>query len=921
MASVGATHHQLRGIEYKITKLNKKREGITAEIVNGEKETSPGVKALLAKLKEVVVKTEYGTNNMDQGRSVLGLAGTTAYSINDFYLKLRDLKLASEDPSLNIDEIEALSQGFNQHYNTSGPALIEQAQFNNRSFFDGTFNNNGGMNDDKSNVITPGVSTLAYPVGNDSFSLNGIEFKVGATLAGNAKFANGVDSTTYTYSDTVIKFKAASNLTPNAEFSVATFEAFNTNTQTFGTAETIKVKAIDADMSGEGIARAIMTQLNSNTYASSITHPIFGTIEQSSDTITIKNILNNLPPKIKINASTTYIDGIQYGGNTQALNRAVEITAATTTSSSASSSIQIADTGSTAAANIAEFFKTGLQNAPDAIKAALSSFEVTQNGSTLTIKSTQDTAGGIPVIRDAAGISIGSSSSKVGSLGVANIAVSGLLMGKNANWIVNDATKGKAATASVPLNGHGNIGDNWQFKISGEIGELVYTFKDTPTSTNPLEVQVIPGDPKQSFVNLVKQLRQSNNPLLRSLDYQVANVGGATNIVITSKTHDDTFNGIEFSIIDATRTQVGSAVALAGGVADDLNFSKAIANEGLIGEAKNFSVKAKYKAKDQIDLSFTAGDTTYTATNVNTLPKSDTVVRFVADGIKGYFDVKFAKDKGMSVNDIATADEYATEIKNLFSGVKLYQTRNITNFDNITGQLANMKVELTSSKFDKDLYVRNFDISENWFGKNKLSIALSDGRNFVTQLNKPLLSAGSIIEITNAADENEKIRIHLAKDINLSDESERRTLSTVFSENLRNPGGMELSLSPKTSGKKLNVTMKDLRPQSMFGGQESFDLAKPEDRKKIDVGLKKAFEIMAEATISIYSNLEVLTSIVDAGKKNILDQNKIIETYNKLDELRSFADYQQTDTNIKTLLQYYKFTMETVQEILRVIQG
>jgi flagellin len=210
----------------------------------------------------------------------------------------------------------------------------------------------------------------------------------------------------------------------------------------------------------------------------------------------------------------------------------------------------------------------------------------------------------------------------------------------------------------------------------------------------------------------VKQLefsREGRNLVIKRIDVgnAVDRQGNALAISTTIASGDGTLSGTSFNN------------GATGGVT-----TSGVANKDFIGVIKGFT--AEYTGTtDQVNLAITVGNHTYSATNVNTTPTSDTTVRFTSTG-GGYFDVQLASGNGTSVSSQGNADTYAARLDAAFSGIEYFQNRSVTNYEAagdivtgsaVTGSLTGTAIDIQLGDFS-DVTISKISVTAPPEGSN-----------------------------------------------------------------------------------------------------------------------------------------------------------------------------------------------------------
>lgn len=158
-------------------------------------------------------------------------------------------------------------------------------------------------------------------------------------------------------------------------------------------------------------------------------------------------------------------------------------------------------------------------------------------------------------------------------------------------------------------------------------------------------------------------------------------------LVMTYKGSGNVQNGTTGANYGATLTIAAIATGLTGGTisgsfvnggTSGIN-TDGVTNKDFIGAISGFN--AEFSSTDNVDVSVTVGEHTYTAQGVSTTPTANTTVRFFSDTGGGYFDIQMGANNGTNVLDQGDADVFAARLDKAFSGLTFYQEQNVTNYD------------------------------------------------------------------------------------------------------------------------------------------------------------------------------------------------------------------------------------------------
>lgn len=260
----------------------------------------------------------------------------------------------------------------------------------------------------------------------------------------------------------------------------------------------------------------------------------------------------------------------------------------------------------------------------------------------------------------------------------------------------NILTAQNQVAASTTLSVTGTITDGETLRIDSGIGGFaIFTFRNAPATSTEIQIGATTQDTARNAINTIRAYLGTN-----VADY------GARQLEMERSGDDITFRYLNTgNPLDLVSVALNTAETMANGVFTTTTLNNGatggittngITNSAFVGTVQGFT--ASYVSPNTVDLSLTVGNSTYTATAVNTLPGANTTVRLNSTN-GGFFDIQLAAGNGTAVSDATTATGFASRINAAFAGVSFYQQRFVSSFD-ATGQLAGASASLTSNGFD-----------------------------------------------------------------------------------------------------------------------------------------------------------------------------------------------------------------------------
>ncbi len=411
--------------------------------------------------------------------------------------------------------------------------------------------------------------------------------------------------------------------------------------------------------------------------------------------------------------------------------------------------------------------------------------------------------GGNPAIpaQNASSVGVYSSGTKVGSLGVSNVSVGGSLLGTGASYIRNMQFKTSSTgsttltsqpttvgTVTTPATTQTIVNDGAIFRIGSGIGSSIdFVFRQNPVFPN--DVQIIGNaannnsDWKATLVNLVDKLRESSDPIVQNLSYEL---NAAGNLTISSKVADSSVNNMAFSFLPSATGAATQTLTMNGGSASGLNMSN-ISGTSFAGSIDRSNVSAIFESTNKITLNITSpdGSVTYSAKGIDV--SAGGKARFVSnkEDQGGSFDIDFAGNQSVSNQDGAAL--FAATLGDALAGVKFYQTRRIETFTPPASAsvLNGAFAEISSNSYKGTVNVRSVDVvgtTSDAMSSNKsfVTIKTDDGRTFQNIFNPgetlQYIAKGQKLTLVSVdakgvpLDKNEKIDLYFGNaDVDMTD--------------------------------------------------------------------------------------------------------------------------------------------------------
>ncbi|CAL7959875.1 Flagellin (modular protein) [Alphaproteobacteria bacterium] len=903
-------------VKWQLSELTKKINLYSQKLVSGDKITEtwedPAIVTITDGLKSLESKFSELSNGLQQAQSVLYIADGGISKLISTLNIMENLAIRAKNGSFGDTQRAALNTEL-QELVKSLDTITTNTLFNGIKLLDGSIDEGSNLVGNTKGIVTSSTGTLTYSVSPaatpSTFTLNGVRFATGTTAA--------VPTTTQELGLTI---NPALDLAADTTLMVINGVTIGYEGTNKGTADTATLLNIQRQSSVEDLAVAVAAAI---------------TVEHTTPVLLFAGATSYTT------GNTVYINnvGITAGAGKYSFTPGTathsEITAATkdgtpiTITSGTADATSLTDVtipnvvAAADATAMTAYFAAGggLQTANADVRAALSGLSVTNVGGIITVTSKNNTEAGMPVVNDLKKTSVGQydSSTEVGSLGVSNTYSKGTLKGTAGSWFnYNDSRYAKPTTGWVTMP---TIIDGTVVNVGN--GGLVYTFKQNPNKNIPTEVQLVKDDVHESLLSLISAVNESGHTALQGLDFELKTQNSKQYMRITGRTPDTTLNGL--------RVLVGTTpLILDGGKTGGINLSKVMANDQFVGSGAGLSVSAKFRSANTVDLTIaTKNGISYTALNVSTKPAADTSVTFSAGGGKvegGYFSMQFIANQGMVVGDTDAANIYAEQISEALAGLTFYQSRDLENFEpDPNGILSGATAAFVSSSFSDSISVSTIKVDMKSASNNGAIVAkLSDGRefSFVKQLtDSSFLPGGSMLELWGAKtkDANEKILIHILKNVNLSNPEDVSALKLALTDAFKaGKGAMSFPISPDTKAMLMKVSISSLTTEKLFKGA-TIDIADKNNISSTEETIGKIIEELSTQRTKIGAYQMKTNQMIESFNietKNIAAAKSV---YGDTDMPTAVEEIAKRKIQLTTAVSTFKQMLEVIQQIADLV--
>ncbi len=303
-----------------------------------------------------------------------------------------------------------------------------------------------------------------------------------------------------------------------------------------------------------------------------------------------------------------------------------------------------------------------------------------------------------------------------------------------------------------------------------------------------------------------------------------------------------------------------------------------VTNADFIGKIQGFEATYTGTA-DQVDLSITVGDHTYTADNVDTTSTSAQTIRFLSES-GGFFDLRFAASEVTTFSNQAGADAIAARLDAAFSGLTFAQQRNITSYNGVSGFSVNGTVtgSLYGSSFSaklaefNDLSVKDITVNAPQGNASDATISLTVGGKVFTSESglTSKLGANQTYRFVYEADpENEFIEfttgsVAIQLDTDAKALAFQNALEEAFGATSEQGGGALSFQVGTTSDDSLLVNIGDATTTELFAGLDLDVLTQETAAIAVD-----ALDAAIESVTEIRANVGALQSRFNFAAANI----------------------------------------------------
>lgn len=369
--------------------------------------------------------------------------------------------------------------------------------------------------------------------------------------------------------------------------------------------------------------------------------------------------------------------------------------------------------------------------------------------------------------------------------------------------------------------------------------DQVLTFS-TNAGTNAASTEITIGATlTETIDNAVAAINSAaGNNSFDQIQGRVTAFRSGNSIIIESNDVGDVNNfdntGVGQIVLNGTATGLGVSASNGGNLNNGTTTgisTSGVTNDAFIGQIQGFQADFDGTA-NQVDLSLTVGNVTYTADNVTTNPTANATVRFLSsDG--GFFDVQLRGASGETVNSQADADVFAGRLDAAFASVNFVQNRDVSSYQgtgpivvngDLIGSLAGTSVELSADNFDGGLVINDIQVVPPTGSSSNGSITFTiNGEEYRGSSNiGSQLGANTSITFTSVSDANRVLTLNTGDTaIDFSTQENAAAVRTALQQAFGvGDGSAELQFQVGvTTQDTLAVGLGNVSTNALFNGQ------------------------------------------------------------------------------------------------------
>lgn len=234
-----------------------------------------------------------------------------------------------------------------------------------------------------------------------------------------------------------------------------------------------------------------------------------------------------------------------------------------------------------------------------------------------------------------------------------------------------------AASATLAFTGNAVAGVDSFTIDNGAGGTTTFSFVASSASANQITVGATTEETIQNAIATLNQYSATDDYGVRRLEFEQ----DGDSLIIRSREPGNPLDlaGAALNLSETIGNATLSTTTLNNGANTGVN-TTGVTNDAFVGTISGFT--ATYNSADDITLSVTVGDSTYTAELNDTTPAADSFLRFHSTN-GGFFDVEIATG-GLAVANQTAADTFASRIEGAFSTLNFAQERAVSSFSGTT---------------------------------------------------------------------------------------------------------------------------------------------------------------------------------------------------------------------------------------------